>query len=157
MATVIDSLLIELGLDSSKFMADQKKVIDALKEIQAENEKLSKSGNDLTEKTTAVNKKSADQDKKTHAEKKKAAVEDKKAGEESSKRAKQTQLDNKNVAESISKATIAAAAFATSFVGIKQIYDFSTDLSLANAALGRTSALLGQNPQELQAWGKVFE
>ena len=157
MATILDSLMVELGLDSSKFMANQKKVIDALKEIQAENEKLSKSGNDLTEKTTAVNKKSADQDKKTNTEKKKAVQEDKKAGEESAKRAKQTQLDNKNIAESISKATIAAAAFATSFVGIKQISDFSTNLSLANASLGRTSALLSQSPQELQAWSKVFE
>ena len=157
MATILDSLMVELGLDSSKFMANQKKVIDALKEIQAENEKLSKSGNDLTEKTTAVNKKSADQDKKTNTEKKKAVQEDKKAGEESTKRAKQTQLDNKNIAESISKATIAAAAFATSFVGIKQISDFSTNLSLANASLGRTSALVSQSPQELQAWSKVFE
>ena len=41
MATVIDSLLIELGLDSSKFMASKNKVIDALKEIQEENEKNS--------------------------------------------------------------------------------------------------------------------
>ena len=157
MATVIDSLLIELGLDSSKFMADQKKVINALKEIQAENKKASKSATDSAQKTADANKKSADQDKKTHTEKKKAAEEDKKAGEESSKRAKQTQLDNKNISESISKATIAAAAFATSFVGIKQISDFSNNLSLSNAALGRTATLLGQNPQELQAWGKVFE
>ena len=157
MATILDSLMVELGLDSSKFMANQKKVIDALKEIQAENEKLSKSGNDLTEKTTAVNKKSADQDKKTHTEKKKAAVEDKKAGEESSKRAKQIQLDNKHTADSFDKIVVAAMGFTASVFGAKEIYKFSTDLSLANASLGRTATLLGQNPQELQAWGKVFE
>lgn len=84
MATVIDSLIIELGLDSSKFMADQKKVIDALKEIQAENEKASKSS------------KEASKNKKSSSENKKAYDEEKKAGEESSEISKQSQINNKS-------------------------------------------------------------
>ena len=84
MATVIDSLIIELGLDNSKFMADQKKVIDALKEIQAENEKASKSS------------KKASENKKSSSENKKAYDEEKKAGEESSEISKQSQINNKS-------------------------------------------------------------
>lgn len=157
MATVIDSLLIELGLDASKLMTTQKKVVDELKKVADEAEKTSKATVDSTKKTSVENKKASDQEKKTHDEKKKAEEENKKFGEESTKRAKQTQLDNKNIGESFSKITLAAASFGASLIGLKEIAEFSTNLSLANASLGRTSQLLGQNPQELQAWGKVFE
>ena len=157
MATVIDSLLIELGLDASKLMTTQKKVVDELKKVAVEAEKTSKATVDSTKKTSVENKKASDQEKKTHDEKKKAEGENKKFGEESTKRAKQTQLDNKNIGESFSKITLAAASFGASLIGLKEIAEFSTNLSLANASLGRTSQLLGQNPQELQAWGKVFE
>ena len=157
MATVIDSLLIELGLDASKLMTTQKKVVDELKKVAVEAEKTSKATVDSTKKTSVENKKASDQEKKTHDEKKKAEGENKKFGEESTKRAKQTQLDNKNIGESFSKITLAAASFGASLIGLKEIAEFSTNLSLTNASLGRTSQLLGQNPQELQAWGKVFE
>ena len=160
MATVIDSLLIELGLDSSKFMADQKKVIDALKEIQAENEKLSKSGNDLTEKTTAVNKKSADQDKKTHTEKKKAAVEDKKAGEESSKRAKESHLDSKKTADGYDKAKSSVLGLATAYFGLagmKALVNMTDKVAQESAERSRQSTLLGVSPKQIQAMGAVAQ
>lgn len=157
MATVIDSLLIELGLDASKLMTTQKKVVDELKKVAAEAEKTSKATVDSTKKTSVENKKASDQEKKTHDEKKKAEGENKKFGEESTKRAKQTQLDNKNIGESFSRITLAAASFGASLIGLKEIAEFSTNLSLANASLGRTSQLLGRPPEEIQAWGKVFE
>ena len=157
MATVIDSLLIELGIDASKFNSEQKKIVDELKKVAVEAEKTSKATVDSTKKTSVENKKASDQEKKTHDEKKKAEGENKKFGEESTKRAKQTQLDNKNIGESFSKITLAAASFGASLIGLKEIAEFSTNLSLTNASLGRTAQLLGQNPQELQAWGKVFE
>jgi hypothetical protein len=157
MATVIDSLLIELGIDASKFNSEQKKIVDELKKVAAEAEKTSKATVDSTKKTSVENKKASDQEKKTHDEKKKAEGENKKFGEESTKRAKQTQLDNKNIGESFSRITLAAASFGASLIGLKEIAEFSTNLSLANASLGRTSQLLGRPPEEIQAWGKVFE
>lgn len=42
MATIIDSLVVELGLDPTKFNAGQKKAVDALRELQEKSEKFSK-------------------------------------------------------------------------------------------------------------------
>lgn len=48
MATVIDSLLIELGLDTSKFDASQKKAVDSLRKFDDQQQKTAKN----TEKST---------------------------------------------------------------------------------------------------------
>ena len=158
MATVIDSLIIELGLDSSKFMADQKKVIDALKEIQAENEKASKSATDSAQKTADANKKSADQDKKTNTEKKKAVQEDKKAGEESTKRAKQTHLDTKKTADGYDKAKSSVLGLATAYFGLagmKALVNMTDKVAQESAERSRQSTLLGVSPKQIQAMGAV--
>jgi hypothetical protein len=155
MATVIDSLLIELGLDASKLMTTQKKVVDELKKVAVEAEKTSKATVDSTKKTSVENKKASDQGKKTHDEKKKAEGENKKFGEESTKRAKQNHEDIKKTNEGYEKTKgsllgLAGAAFAAGAL-VKTV----SDVAHSNAELGRTSILLGMSAKELQTWGGV--
>ena len=51
MATVIDSLLIELGLDTTKFNAEQKKSVEALRKLDEQQEKTAKNTQDNAKKT----------------------------------------------------------------------------------------------------------
>ena len=158
MATVIDSLLIELGLDSSKFMASQKKVIDALKEIQEENEKTSKSVADNEKKTTVENKKSADENKKNSIDKKKAAEEEKKAGEQSTKIAKENHLNTKKTVDGFSKTRDALMSLGTAYLGlagIKSLSNMIDDVAKNTSELSRQSTLLGVPSKDLQSWGAV--
>ncbi len=158
MATILDSLMVELGLDSSKFMANQKKVIDALKEIQAENEKASKSATDSAQKTADANKKSADQDKKNSSEKKKSSEAEKKTGEESAKRAKQTHLDTKKTADGYDKAKSAVLGLATAYFGLagmKALANMTDTVAKETSARGRQATLLGVSEKDLQSWGAV--
>ncbi len=158
MATVIDSLLIELGLDSSKFMASQKKVIDALKEIQEENEKTSKSVVDNEKKTTVENKKAADENKKNSIDKKKAAEEEKKAGEQSTKIAKENHLNTKKTVDGFSKTRDALMSLGTAYLGlagIKSLSNMIDEVAKNTSELGRQSTLLGVPSKDLQSWGAV--
>ncbi len=157
MATILDSLMVELGLDSSKFMAEQKKVIDALKEIQSENEKLSKANNDNAKETSSVNEKASEEEKKAHTEKKKASEEDKKSDEESSKRAKQTQVNNKTTTESYSKLGNAIGAFGASLIGVSAYSNFVSGMMNTNAALSRNSELFNMSAHEISSWGGVLK
>ena len=155
MATVIDSLLIELGLDASKLMTTQKKVVDELKKVAVEAEKTSKATIDSTKKTSVENKKSSDQEKKTHDEKKKAEGENKKFGEESTKRAKQNHEDIKKTNEGYEKTKSALLGLAGAAFAAGALVKTVSDVAHSNAELGRTSILLGMSAKELQTWGGV--
>jgi hypothetical protein len=164
MATVIDSLLIELGIDASKFNSEQKKIVADLKKVADEAEKTSKTeveGNkkaeDSTKKTSVEKKKATDEEKKTHVEKKKAATEDKKIGEESTKRAKQTQYENKKTTESVTKTTDSLVAFGTALVGAAAFTSFISSMTKTNASIGRNSELFGMSSNELASWGGALK
>lgn len=150
MANIIDSLSIELGLDISKFKKSQQDVIAGLKEIEKTNDDVSKSEIDNAQKVISVKKKAAEEDKKI-------SVEKKKSDQETVKRTKEIIKDNKEIADSFNKTITSIATFGASLAGIKELSDFSTKLSLTNAALGRTSEMLGLKPEVVSAWSGVFE
>ena len=165
MATVIDSLLIELGLDASKFNSEQKKIVADLKKISEEAEKTanaevesSKKAEDATKKTGAEKKKSATEDKKTTVEKKKASEEENKAGKQSDKIAKETHLNTKKTADGFDKAKDALLGFGTAFLGlegIKALNAMVSETAKNNAELSRQSTILGVPSEELQSWGAL--
>jgi hypothetical protein len=165
MATVIDSLLIELGIDASKFNSEQKKIVADLKKISEEAEKTanaevesSKKAEDATEKTGAKKKKSATEDKKTTVEKKKASEEENKAGKQSDKIAKETHLNTKKTADGFDKAKDALLGFGTAFLGlegIKALNAMVSETAKNNAELSRQSTILGVPSEDLQSWGAL--
>lgn len=165
MATVIDSLLIELGIDASKFNSEQKKIVDALKEIAEKAEEAanaevesSKKAEEATRKTGAEKKKSATEEKKTTTEKKKASEEEKKAGQQSDKIAKETHLNTKKTADGFDKAKDALLGFGTAFLGlagVKALNDMISETAKNSAELGRQSIILGVPSEELQSWGAL--
>ena len=111
MPTVIDSLLIELGLDAAKFNQGQKKAVEDLRKFD--------------EQSTKTNK---------------AAI----------KGAKELDVGLGKIRNSL--IAIGAAA-----MGVSGIKDFANQMILGNAALGRTSAMLGMSARDLDAWGKAAE
>jgi hypothetical protein len=165
MATVIDSLLIELGIDASKFNSEQKKIVADLKKISEEAEKTanaevesSKKAEDATKKTGAEKKKSATEDKKTTVEKKKASEEENKAGKQSDKIAKETHVNTKKTADGFDKAKDALLGFGTAFLGlagIKALNAMVSETAKNSAELGRQSIILGVPSEELQSWGAL--
>ena len=165
MATVIDSLLIELGIDASKFNSEQKKIVADLKKISEEAEKTanaevesSKKAEDATKKTGAEKKKSATEDKKTTVEKKKASEEENKAGKQSDKIAKETHVNTKKTADGFDKAKDAVMGFGVAFLGlegIKALNAMVSETAKNSAELGRQSIILGVPSEELQSWGAL--
>jgi len=111
MATVIDSLLIELGLDASKYTVGQKKAIDDLRKFDDLNAKSNKA---------------------------------------STKGAKEFDLNLGKVRNSL-------IAIGSAIVGVSGFKEFANQMIFGNAALGRTSAMLGMNARDLDAWGKAAE
>ena len=111
MPTVIDSLLIELGLDSSKFNSGQKKAVEQLQKFD--------------EASTKSNKNAP-------------------------QGAKELDLNLGKIRNSL-------IAIGTAVVGVSGFREFANQMIFGNAALGRTSALLGMNARDLDAWGKAAE
>jgi hypothetical protein len=111
MPTVIDSLVISLGLDSSKFVSGQKDAEAAM------------------------------------AKTKDAAL----------KQSKELETSNKKFAESFNIVKREAAALFAVIAGAESIKQFIADVTTATAALGRLSANINVNPQELDAWGLAIE
>ena len=111
MSTVIDSLLIELGLDSSKFNSGQKKAVEQLQKFDEANTKSNKNA---------------------------------------TQGAKELDLNLGKIRNSL-------IAIGTAVVGVSGFREFANQMIFGNAALGRTSALLGMNARDLDAWGKAAE
>ena len=111
MPTVIDSLLIELGLDSSKFNSGQKKAVEQLQKFDEANTKSNKNA---------------------------------------TQGAKELDLNLGKIRNSL-------IAIGTAVVGVSGFREFANQMIFGNAALGRTSALLGMNARDLDAWGKAAE
>ena len=111
MPTVIDSLLIELGLDASKFNGAQKKSVEQLQKFDQASNKANKNA----------------------------------------------QQGAKDLEIGLGKIKNSLIAIGTAVVGINGFRDFANQMIFGNAALGRTSALLGMNARDLDAWGKAAE
>jgi hypothetical protein len=111
MATVIDALLITLGLDASKFDQAQKKSVEELRKF----------------------------------------------GQENDKQQKEAQRRAKDLAEGFEKVRNAIIGIGAAVVGINGFKDFVTQMVTGNAALGRTSKLLGMGVKDLDAWGHAAE
>lgn len=107
MPTVIDSLLVELGLDASKFNQEQKKSVESLRKF----------------------------------------------GEQNRKTNEEAQRHAKELEEGYTKIRNAIIGVGTAIVGVNGFKDFVRQMVTGNAALGRTSQLLGMNVRDLDAWG----
>lgn len=106
MPTIIDSLLIELGLDSTKLKKGTKEAGESLKKFDEQQQKTTKN----------------------------------------------TEAGAKDVAEGFTKVGGALLALSAIYGGVRTFSQLVSETSKSNAALGRTSRLLGINNTELKAW-----
>jgi len=142
MPTVIDSLLIELSLDSTKFDAAQKKSIESLRKFDDANQKSSKGVQENSKKASEGVLKTKD------------AIDSLNSTNDDTKKTTET-VNRTNTSMGVMGKTAAIAAVA--IAGFKVLKDFSVDLIDSNAQLGRMSALLGESPQQITAWGTVLK
>jgi hypothetical protein len=141
-STIIDSLMIELGIDSSKFEEGQKKSVEALRKFDAESQKSSKTFQEN-------NKKSSESVDSTTT-----AIKNLNATDEDTKKTSQTV---KNTGDNFGFLGKFAAGAAVAIGALKVVKDFSLDMIDSNAQLGRMSSLLGETPQQIAAWGTVLK
>ncbi|OYV50516.1 MAG: hypothetical protein B7X10_01250, partial [Burkholderiales bacterium 21-58-4] len=129
MATIIDSLLVTLGLDGSGF-----------KKGAAE---VTKAQNDL--------------DKNFKRSNKEREQADKKADDAQKKRAKEIQDYGKKTAETYSKIRNQVLSLAAVFTAGMGIVAFTRDTITSVAALGRLSTMTGVSVNKLAAFGLAFK
>ena len=111
MPTVVDSLVVSLGLDTKDFKRGQREVGDAWEKAR---------GTQL-------------------------------------KNAKLMESSNKALLDGFNKLKLEALGFLTALAGAREIKEFVSNVTTANAAVGRLSANIGEQPQMLQAWGNAVE
>jgi len=136
MASIIDSLFIELGIETSKFDAGQKEAIKKIKDIEKASLSLDR------------------ELKKSQSEKESAA---KKAQVEADKQRKIEESANKERLNGLNKAKDAILGFGLATLGVAGFKDFVQQTVQGNAALGRQAKILSTSGTDLDAWGKVVE
>ncbi|MHB8915608.1 MAG: hypothetical protein ACYC4K_07320 [Thiobacillus sp.] len=124
MSTIIDSLLVELGLSNQDFI---KKTAESEKAI------------DEFTKTTKRKTKELDADQK-------------KAADAQEKRAKEAERQGKKNAEMLGKIRNEALGMLAVFTGGKGLIDFAENTIKSTVAIGNLSAVAGMSIQDIAAW-----
>lgn len=135
MATVIDTLFLELGIDSSKFSGEATKAeqqYDRLEQSVSKTEKAEKKA----EKTTKENAEA----------RRKSVVEHNKANE-----------SLKQFGSTVTTVVRGFAAFTAMLLGASGLSKLAVDAAKANRELDDTAKNLGIARKELQAWGGVAD
>lgn len=125
MATIIDSLLVTLGLDATNFKKGE--------------QEASKSQKDFVEKSKRNNKE--------------LSVLDSKAAAQREKHAKEAQAQGKKAIETFSAMRNQALSLLSVFVGGMGLVEFAKHTIFTTAALGRMSQNVGISVNELSGWG----
>lgn len=133
MPTVIDALLVTLGLDPSDY---KKGEADAAKATQATAQKVGDA-----QKKQAANRKATEREQQKNA---------RETANQEKKRADQTVQGFKNMA-------LQASALFLGFDSLKGFVSLLGNLNSNEAGLGRLSANLGVNVHELNTWGLAAE
>ncbi|WP_064087194.1 SGNH/GDSL hydrolase family protein [Eikenella corrodens] len=128
MATVIDTLFMELGIDSSKFSREAKQAVSKLDDITEAFEKV--------EAKTGKSGKGLDK----HAEK-----------------VKQNVKQAKNLTEALGKVAKGAAALFALVTGSNALDKLIRETTEANVQLDNLSRNIGMSRNQLQAWGGMAE
>ena len=128
MATVIDTLFMELGIDSSKFSREAKQAVSKLDDMTEAFEKA--------ESKTGKSGKGLDK----HAEK-----------------VKQNVKQAKNLTEAMGKVAKGAAALFALVTGSNALDKLIRETAEANVQLDNLSRNIGMNRDQLQAWGGMAE
>lgn len=135
MATVIDTLFLELGIDSSKFSGEATKAeqqYDRLEQSVSKTEKAEKKA----EKTTKENAEA----------RRKSVIEHNKANE-----------SLKQFGSTVTTVIRGFAAFTAMLLGASGLSKLAVDAAKANRELDDTAKNLGIARKELQAWGGVAD
>lgn len=138
MATIIDSLLVTLGLDGSKFNAGRQDVKKSLGELRAEADRTAKAV-DFAKKSGA------------------SAGEIKRLGAEAQKAAKALQDAAKAAGNGFENVAKSAASFLAVIGGTVAIQRFIADVISSGAALDRLSQNLGASANDISAWSNAAE
>jgi hypothetical protein len=136
MATLIDSLLVTLGLDAT----DMKKGADEAVAAQTKVEKGAK------ESAAAQKRREEDQERTR-----------KKTEEEEKKRAKEAELRQKKAADALSKIRNEVLSLAAAYVGAKAIVGFGEQLIGLGTNLARVSGTLDVSRRDLKGWQGAAE
>lgn len=129
MATIIDSLLVTLGLDRSEFKKGVKEVESIQKGMKNQANKDAKERQEI----------------------------DKKTGEAQTKNAKNLQEASKKSAESIRQIRNQAIGLLALFTGGIGLARFASDTITTAANVGRLSANIGESIQTIVGWQRAFE
>lgn len=152
MPTVIDSLIVQLGLDPKEFTKGQKEAAKAALKSQKDIEKAAAAQEKAASKAAKEIEKSA---KQAEAAQKKAAKEietaQKKAAREADKQAKGIANAQDKASESVNRLARNALKLFAIFTAGRAVGDFVSQITSADSALGRLATRIGQTPGDISA------
>ena len=157
MATIIDSLFLELGIDVSKFSKDQQRALEKIKQFESQTKraadkasthvkKVGEAFRDITD-DTSVGRSARRLD--TMAVKLKSLGQ---AGRVSGGVTGGLGMMAEGLGSLLSPATLAIAAVTALGAGV---WDFDKKMTAANATIYRQAQLSGMNAKSLWAWGEA--
>jgi len=129
MATVIDELLVTLGLDPKGFKKGAQEVTDAEKQINK------------TAQETETKRKRLDKDQ----------------GERQRKNAKESERHNKQQIESFNKIKHQLLGIMGAYIGLRSLKSFAMNAIFDESALGRLSDVVDMSANKIAAYGLAFK
>jgi hypothetical protein len=140
MPTIIDSLIVQIGLDPANFKRGQK-------EVDAGFQKTKTDAVSAAGEIEKAGKKATDAQQKAG----------KSASEASAKVAKEIDKNTKEMTGSLGKATSGILELTAAFLGGQGLKEFVKDSVRANNSLGNLSDSLGSSPALISAWGAAAQ
>lgn len=157
MPTVIDSLFLELGIDTSKFSADQKKALDKIQKFESQTKRAADKAAGRVKKVGEAFRDIANDSAIGASAKRLDAFSIKlralgQAGRVNGGVASPIGAMAEGLGALLSPATLALAA--VSLLG-KGVWDFDKKMTATNATIFRQAQLSGMNAKNLWAWGEA--
>lgn len=154
MATVIDALVVSLGLDASQFSAQQKQTVDMLRQIEKTASSVDESATNGAKRRSQAAKDATDQIKKEEKERDDAA---KKRRERQEKDTKESVDQVKKVADAYSSLKREVLGYIAAVASVSGVERLLTGAVKANSAIGNASQLLGMDARNLETWRGAAE
>lgn len=158
MPTVVDALIVTLGLDPKEFTKGQREAAKAAIQGQKDIEKAALAQEKAAVRAARETEKAAKQEAKAHRDALKQIEKDERAAaKEAERHAKEVARAHDQAADSLNRLGRNALKLFAIFTGGRAVGQFVTDIGKADAAMGRMADRLGIAPERIAAFDNAVK
>ncbi|SDO60464.1 hypothetical protein SAMN05216360_12948 [Methylobacterium phyllostachyos] len=158
MPTVVDALIVTLGLDPKDFTKGQREAAKAAIQGQKDIEKAALAQEKAAVRAARETEKAAKQEAKAHRDALKQIEKDERAAaKEAERHAKEVARAHDQAADSLNRLGRNALKLFAIFTGGRAVGQFVTDIGKADAAMGRMADRLGVAPERIAAFDNAVK